>query len=381
MTLLCSLVQHVEACFSFRAMKSNMRIISNWLNGLCVVARFRTVSYCAENEGSSIMKPDYRITTLLLLCVVLLAGCATLSPVDQNRQAGPNVDPVDPYENINRKFYNITDTLDRHILEPVANVYIEYVPNPLRRSIGNFYDNVGYPNVVLNAFLQGKVRQGFEDTLRFAVNSTIGLFGLFDMATPMGLVQHDEDFGQTLGVWGVKTGAYLYLPFHGPSSSRDISSIPIGMVTNALFYVSSAAIFAPIGVLGIIDRRARFSDAIMIRDQAALDPYLFVREASLQQRKHLIYDGNLPPESYADSLQDDLLQDTSVQDSALLNNSAEDRRADKSRNLQGDPARDRRIGGFLSVPREGDEHKGGTGSASDDLSRTLPGRDPAIKTP
>ena len=316
------------------------------------------------------MKPDYRITTLLLLCVVLLAGCATMSPVDRGRQAGPNVDPVDPYENINRKFYNITDTLDRRILEPVANVYIEYVPNPLRRSIGNFYDNVGYPNVVLNAFLQGKVRQGFEDTLRFAVNSTIGLFGLFDMATPMGLVQHDEDFGQTLGVWGVKTGAYLYLPFHGPSSSRDISSIPIGMVTNALFYVGSAAIFAPIGVLGIIDRRARFSDAMMIRDQAALDPYLFVREASLQQRKHLIYDGNLPPESYADSSEDDPLEDTSVQDSALQNNPAEDRRTDKSRSLQGDPARGRRMGGFLSLPQEGDEHKAGTDSNGDDLSRT-----------
>jgi phospholipid-binding lipoprotein MlaA len=341
----------------------------------------RTVSYCAENEESPIMKTDHLITTLLLLCAVLLAGCATMSPVDQSRQADPNVDPIDPYEHINRKFYKITDTLDRHILEPVANVYLEYVPNPLRRSIGNFYDNVGYPNVVLNAFLQGKVRQGFEDTLRFAVNSTIGLFGLFDMATPMGLLQHDEDFGQTLGVWGLNTGAYLYLPFHGPSSSRDISSIPVGMVTNALFYVSSAAIFAPIGILGIIDKRARFSDAMIIRDQVALDPYLFVREASLQQRRHLIYDGNPPPESYDDSLQDDSLEDASVQDSALQNNSAGDRRADKSRSLQGDPARDGRMGGFLSLPREGDGHKAGTGSASDDLSRTSSGRDPAIKTP
>jgi len=327
------------------------------------------------------MKPDHRITTLLLLCAVLLSGCATMSPVDKGSQASPNIDPVDPYENINRKFYNFTDTLDRNILEPVANAYIEYLPNPLRRSIGNFYDNVGYPNVVLNAFLQGKVRQGFEDTLRFAVNSTIGLFGLFDMATPMGLVQHDEDFGQTLGVWGVNTGAYLYLPFHGPSSSRDISSIPISMVTNALFYVSSAAIFAPIGVLGIIDKRARFSDAMIIRDQAALDPYLFVREASLQQRKHLIYDGNLPPESYADSLLDDPLEGTPAQDGALQNNPLEDRRADKPRSLQGDPARDRRIGGFMSLPREGDEKKAGSGSAGDDSSRASSGRDPAIKTP
>ena len=332
------------------------------------------------------MKTDHLITTLLLLCAVLLAGCATMSPVDKGSQVDPNVgsniDPIDPYENVNRKFYKITDTLDHHILEPVANVYLEYVPNPLRRSIGNFYDNVGYPNVVLNAFLQGKVHQGFEDTLRFAVNSTIGLFGLFDMATPMGLLQHDEDFGQTLGVWGLNTGAYLYLPFHGPSSSRDIFSIPVGLVTNALFYVSSAVIFAPIGILSIIDnKRARYSDAMIIRDRSALDPYLFVREASLQQRRHLIYDGNPPPESYDDSLQDDPLEDTSVQDSALHNNPAEDRRTDKSRSLQGDPARDGRMGGFLSLPREGYGHKAGTSSANDDSSRASPSRDPAIKTP
>ena len=323
------------------------------------------------------MKSYPQITTLLLLCSVLLAGCATMAPIDQRSSADPNVSPADPYENINRKFYNFTDTIDRHILEPVANVYIEYVPNPLRRSIGNFYDNVGYPNVVLNAFLQGKVRQGFEDTLRFAVNSTIGLFGLFDMATPMGLVQHDEDFGQTLGVWGVNTGAYLYLPFHGPSSSRDISSIPIGMVTNALFYVSSAAIFAPIGVLGIIDRRARFSDAMIIRDQAALDPYLFVREASLQQRKHLIYDGNLPPESYADSLRDPL-EDTSME-GGLQNKPAESSITDSSRSLQSDPVKDRRMGGFMSPPQEG--HKAGSGVASDVSPRTSSDHDQATKTP
>jgi len=320
------------------------------------------------------MKTHHRVTALLLLYAMLLSGCATMSPGDRGSQTTPNVDPIDPYENINRKFYNFTDTLDRHILKPVANVYIEYVPSPLRRSIGNFYDNMSYPNVVLNVFLQGKVRQGFEDTLRFAVNSTIGLFGLFDMATPMGLAQHDEDFGQTLGVWGVNTGAYLYLPFHGPSSSRDISSIPIGMVTNVLFYVGSAAIFAPIGVLGIIDKRARFSDAMIIRDQAALDPYLFVREASLQQRKHLIYDGNLPPESYADSLGDSL-ESISVPEGVSQNNPPEDRSADKSWSLQGDPVKDRRIGGFMSLPQEGDGYKAGTtGSAGDDSSRTSSGR-------
>ena len=279
------------------------------------------------------MKPDQLITTLVLLCAVLLAGCATISRNDQSHQADRDVNLVDPYENINRKFYEITDTVDRYTLAPIADVYVEYVPDPLRRSIGNFYDNVGYPNVALNSFLQGKVRQGFEDTLRFTVNSTIGVLGLFDMATSMGLPQHDEDFGQTLAVWGVDTGAYLFLPFHGPSSTRDISSIPVSMVTNALFFVSSVAIFAPIGVLGIIDKRARLSGSMFIRDQSALDPYLFVREASLQQRKHLIYDGDPPPESYDDPSQDNPMENISVQNDSLQKNPAGDHRTERSLNL------------------------------------------------
>ncbi len=274
-------------------------------------------------------------TILLLLSVMLFAGCATVSrndQGDQTSQAAQGVKPVDPYESTNRAFYKITDVVDRTVLEPVANAYIEHVPYPLRRSIGNFYDNVAYPNVALNAFLQGKVQQGLEDTLRFAVNSTIGLFGLFDMATPMGLKQNDEDFGQTLGVWGVDTGSYLFLPFLGPSSSRDVSSIPVGIVTNALFYITSAAVFAPIGILGIIDKRARLSGSMLIRDQAALDAYLFVREASLQQRKHQIYDGSPPPESYDDPFQDD-----SVESNPVQNNPARDRRTDRVSRLQSDP--------------------------------------------
>ena len=285
------------------------------------------------------MKPNYLTTTLLLLSAVLFAGCATISQNNQSDQTAQNVNPADPYENTNRTFYKITDAVDRHVLEPVANAYIVHVPNPLRRSIGNFYDNVAYPNVALNAFLQGKVRQGFEDTLRFAVNSTIGLFGLFDMATPMGLKQNDEDFGQTLGVWGVDTGSYLFLPFLGPSNSRDVSSIPVSVFTNALFYVSSATVFAPIGILGIIDKRARLSGSMLIRDQAALDAYLFVREASLQQRRHQIYDGNPPPESYDDPSQDDSLEDSSVQDNPLQNNPARDRRTDRVSRLQNDPVK------------------------------------------
>jgi phospholipid-binding lipoprotein MlaA len=286
------------------------------------------------------MKTNHRTTILILLCAATLGGCATLPQNDQGKQAGQSAKPVDPYENTNRAFYDITDAIDRHIMEPVANVYLDYVPSPLQRSIGTFYDNLAYPNVALNAFLQGKGQQGLEDTMRFTLNSTIGLFGLFDIATPMGFKQNDEDFGQTLGVWGVDTGSYLFVPLLGPSSTRDVTSIPFSAATNVLFLVSSATIFAPIGVLGAIDKRARLANAMKIRDQAALDPYLFVREASLQQRKHQVFDGKPPIESYDDLSEDgdaELAEVAPVPVISVQNNPARDRRTDRVSIPQIDP--------------------------------------------
>lgn len=249
------------------------------------------------------MRHYHSTAVLLLICTVVLAGCATTRPQDQY------TDPIDPYEKINRKSYVFTDVVDRKIVAPIADVYIDYVPNAMQRSIGNFYDNIGYPNVILNAFLQGKVRQGFQDTLRFAVNTAIGLGGLFDMASPMGLPPHDEDFGQTLGVWGVDANTYIFIPLLGPSSNRDVPGIPVTVFTNGLFYIGTFVIGAPVtvplSILGVIDKRARLSGPMRIRDEAAVEPYLFVRDGYLQQRKHLIYDGNPPPASYDDPAQDE----------------------------------------------------------------------------
>ena len=245
---------------------------------------------------------NYLIIVVLFVICVILQGCATAPKKDD-----PDLDPVDPHEKVNRASYDLTDRVDRLIFEPVVNVYIDYVPNAAQRSIGNFYDNLSYPNVVLNDFLQGKVRQGLQDSLRFFVNSSVGLFGLFDMATHMGLQKHDEDFGQTLGVWGVNTGSYLFIPFLGPSSERDVSSIPVSIFTNVLFYAGLAvgtSFAAPLTILGAIDKRARLSGPMRIRDEAVLDPYLFVREASLQQREFLIHDGQLPLDLYYEPFQD-----------------------------------------------------------------------------
>lgn len=239
---------------------------------------------------------------VLAICFAVLQGCAS-TPKDGDQA----LDPVDPHEKFNRASYDFTDKIDRAVFEPVVNTYIDYVPDAAQRSIGNFYDNLAYPNVALNSFLQGKVKQGAEDTLRFFVNSTIGMFGLFDMATHMGLQKHDEDFGQTLGVWGVKPGSYLFVPLIGPSSERDVTNIPIGLVTNVLFYAGLAVgtyFAAPLTILGAIDKRARLVGPMRIRDEAALDPYLFVREASMQQREFLVHDGKLPLDLYYEPFQD-----------------------------------------------------------------------------
>ena len=252
-----------------------------------------------KNLNPWTLNPLIRIIFLSMCCAFLL-GCSSMSKKD-----AADIDPIDPHEDINRVSYDFTDKVDRMLFEPVADAYADYVPDAAQRSIGNFYDNLSYPNVVLNAFLQGKVKQGFFDGLRFAVNSTIGMLGLFDMATHMGLEKHDEDFGQTLAVWGFDSGSYLFIPILGPSSKRDVIGVPVTVVTNMLFYagyVVGAPVFVPLTVLGAIDKRARLAGPMRIRDQAALDPYLFVREASLQQREFLIYDGNPPLKLYDEEI-------------------------------------------------------------------------------
>ncbi len=278
------------------------------------------------------MKPRCLTAILLLIFAVLAAGCATTpkenenvtlsnkdtKPAESNQEiTPPGDDPcIDPYEKFNRKFYKVTDTVDRNVLEPVANSYIDTIPNPVRTSVGNFYDNLAYPGVALNGFLQGKVKQGMGDSLRFLVNTTVGVAGLFDPATPLGLPEHNEDFGQTLGVWGVDNTSYIYLPFLGPSSNRDIIGLPVDAASNMIFYAGfffAAPVTIPLGILAVVDKRARVAEEIRLRDQAALDPYLFTREAYWQHRESLVFDGKPPIETY-DNLfinDDDDLSDTS----------------------------------------------------------------------
>lgn len=216
---------------------------------------------------------------------LLLGGCAT---------AG---DPRDPLEPLNRGIYQFNDAVDKALLKPVASGYRTVVPEVVRTGVNNFFSNIGDILIAANNLLQLKVPEALSDVGRVAVNSTIGIFGLFDPATSMGLEKHNEDFGQTLGRWGVGSGPYLVLPLLGPSSVRDgmgrVVDAHYDPLINSMHDVEERN---RVLALRIIDARSRLLDAEKVLDEAALDPYAFVRDAYLQRRLSQVYDGKPPRE-------------------------------------------------------------------------------------
>lgn len=233
----------------------------------------------------------------LVLSIGLLAGCASTP-------AAKSEDPGDPMEGMNRSFYNFNDAIDRNVLEPVARGYVKVTPDPVRAGVTRFFGNVNYINVIANDLLQGKLGQFASDTGRFVVNSTVGVGGIFDPATHMGMPEHDEDLGQTIGSYGAGEGAYLVLPLIGPNSVRDVPNLGSALLLNPLTYLN-AIVTVPLGVVAAVNTRANLLEASSIRDQAALDPYTFVREAYRQQREFKIYDGNPPGDGFEEYVEDE----------------------------------------------------------------------------
>ena len=227
-----------------------------------------------------------------LLLVSLGSGCAST----QTKGAETNNDTLEP---VNRASFGLNETLDKYIIKPIAEPYAKYTPEVYRSGITNFFSNLSYLNVVLHSFLQGKFGQGFSGITRFVVNSTLGIGGLNDIATPMGLPKHNEDFGQTLATWGMGQGSYLVIPLHGPNTVRNTPDMVTSTLLNPFFYISSAILW-PVAALNLINTRANLLEATNLRDEAAIEPYTFTREAFLQQRQNLIYDGNPPVEGYDD---------------------------------------------------------------------------------
>lgn len=245
---------------------------------------------------------SFHLVALALLAVAI-GGCASTSGQATDEQAtttteGQTTDTggaKDPIEGFNRGVFGFNETVDDYALAPVANAWTVVTPAQLRRSVGNFFDNASAPGQVLNNLLQAKGKAAATDGARFLINTTFGLVGLFDVASGMGLETRPEDFGQTLGVWGVDSGPYLMLPLLGPSSTRDVTRYPVSWYTDVLGYLSiDTAPRIGLVALNVVNTRAQLGRAIGIRDEAALDPYAFTRSAYRQQRRSQINDGETP---------------------------------------------------------------------------------------
>ncbi len=197
---------------------------------------------------------------------------------------------IDPFQDLNEKTHNLNRSLDDSIATPVAKVYKTITPDFIELGVTNFTDNIEDVNIALNNLLQGKIKDGFSDIFRFTLNSTIGLFGFFDVASEIGLEKHSEDFGQTLAVWGVSEGPYIVLPLLGPSSLRDtLARIPEAFMT-PLLLIDHDRTGYELTAIDLLEKRARYLglETIVIGDE-----YLFYRDAFFQSREFDIKDGNI----------------------------------------------------------------------------------------
>lgn len=225
----------------------------------------------------------------LVVALALLAGCASSGEMRERH-------PDDPWEGFNRKVFAFNDVVDRYALKPVAQGYRFITPDPVETGVGNFFSNLGEIRTTLNSLLQGKGGNAGVSTGRFLINTTVGIGGLFDVATRMDITGREEDFGQTLGAWGVGEGAYLVLPLLGPSTVRDTAGLPVDAYTYPLTYVEDDTVRYGLRALQIIDARAG------LLDQEALisgDRYSFIRDAYLQQRRFEVNDGQLGEDPFA----------------------------------------------------------------------------------
>jgi phospholipid-binding lipoprotein MlaA len=218
--------------------------------------------------------PSLATTTI---ATALLAGCAT----------GPQANPDDPLEPLNRAVFTVNDKLDEYVAVPVAKGYKAVTPAPVRTAVTNFYSNIADVGNFANNLLQGKGVEAAETLMRVAINSVLGLGGLIDIATPAGLDKHSQDFGLTLGTWGVPSGPYLVLPVFGPSSFRDGVGLYVNFWFDPTTYAEPAVRNSLYG-MNVVDVRTNLLGATDLLKLAALDKYSFVRDGYLQRRRYLL---------------------------------------------------------------------------------------------
>ena len=210
----------------------------------------------------------------------------------------------DQFEDFNRITFNINDSLDNKIAKPVAVVYGDITPQFIQNRITRFFNNLAEIDTFINQALQGKPKLAINDFGRFAINSSIGLFGFFDVATKMGLEAHDEDFGQTLGVWGVPDGPYLMLPIIGPSNARDIMSRPISSFLSGTFAMTDTDVKLTLTALDALETRERYLD---FEAMITGDRYTFVKDAYVQSRDYEIFDGEMTEDDFLEDMDDFLI--------------------------------------------------------------------------
>jgi len=236
--------------------------------------------------------PRHARAALAAIFALCVSACVTLPPNSPRA-------PQDPWESWNRGVYRVNDKLDRAFAKPVARAYMRVTPQPVRTGVSNFFDNLGTPTVMLNDALQGKLRAAANDLARFLLNSTIGLAGLFDPATSAGLAHNNEDFGQTLGVWGVHPGPFIELPILGPSDLRDGPARLVDAYTNPHAYIRNKPVKWGLYGVYLVETRA----SLLSLDETlknVYDPYAFVRDAYLQRRAYLVSDGKVTDEPLVD---------------------------------------------------------------------------------
>jgi phospholipid-binding lipoprotein MlaA len=224
----------------------------------------------------------------LLVLAGGLAACASIPP-------GAGTNPADPWEVYNRHMFDINDRVDRAVFKPVAQAYEAVLPQDVRVCVNNMFLNLLEPVNAINNLLQGKPSEAMSDLCRLAVNSTVGLFGCFDVAAKAGAPRSNEDFGQTLGRWGLQPGPYFVLPLLGPSSVRDTFGRLFDFLgTDPLWYIQDIPVRNTLVGVRLVDTRASLLPAEKVLEAAALDRYQFIRDAYLQLRRNLVYDGNPP---------------------------------------------------------------------------------------
>jgi phospholipid-binding lipoprotein MlaA len=230
-----------------------------------------------------------------LIGILALTGCAS--------QANK-----DPLEGLNRGIYKFNDVTDKALIKPVATVYTKVTPSPIRKGINNFFSNLGSITTIVNDLLQLKFANAFTDAGRFVINSTFGIAGFIDVAGMDKIPKHTEDFGQTLGHWGVGSGAYLVLPFLGPSTVRDTTGLVFDYATSdPITYthnIGEVRLNNQLRAAQFIDKRSELLNASDLVDEASLDPYAFMRDAYLQRRASLVQDGIVPKELIKDGFEE-----------------------------------------------------------------------------